>query len=813
MAFSNGYDYRQRVTLTTGSLTDYVSATENGIKLNIGSGTTSGQNVYIDTGKVQSSFIDVLITDSSSVAIPFEIVPTLRLPAISAVVIWEKASLANGDELYVYYGKSDATYQGVDVGIVEAFNDYSLPITDKTDQYDGALPTVRYIGGDTTEIANANGFSFFCYTEEENAGENPRIYGAKVCEFTKRVVEKRFIDFAVQNDESHNHGVLHIDPSGYIQFFSSGYDGAGGTGPRHATSATVYSLDFGTITTITQGLVNNGMYYLEPFNMPNDDILLFGRDLSYYYLLSTDGGSTWATALEVAQEDNPVTTNSRVYGYPTQKANGDILLPFGFSDASGGFEAIHFFQMGATSRTWTSGNGSAITLPATSGDASEIATTSGYNPGTQGATLDGSGNPVFYYVNNGFTGTELGIYRFNGSTWDKHVLFTGGSTGQYFGGSVLIDDLSGATAKIHYIIGNEISAGRVDWEKYTSTSYGGSLTAVPSENVITNQGNVRGISFYEHITLPVNPTHFLFTDADTPNTYFTDTDAPTYTDNLNTSAATKLLGGGRLVVAADTVANKWLMKPVTAVSSPVFEYQIKHYDILSTNKCWFAAIGGHGAAQDFNASGADCTTMRMGTGSGETGLQIRTENRIAGTATLSAYYDGSAASSPNTINQETLYYGRVQWTGSQVISASYDDSEFDTARGTATVSGAQASFPFIGLAAAVSGSAVSEGVTYEVTGLRYYNKQTAPTYSSWLAEESQASTLNITVTNTPDGTYKTIITNPSDDSVVFAGNLAYSSNSATTGSLSLAVSTALTGFVIDNEATHVNGAVITGTTV
>jgi hypothetical protein len=76
-----------------------------------------------------------------------------------------------------------------------------------------------------------------------------------------------------------------------------------------------------------------------------------------------------------------------------------------------------------------------------------------------------------------------------------------------------------------------------------------------------------------------------------------------------------------------------------------------------------------------------------------------------------------------------------------------------------------------------------------------------------------SSTLNITATGTPDGTYKTIITNPNDDSIVFAGNLAYSSGVATTGSLSLAVSTALTGFVIDSEATHVNGAVITGTTV
>jgi hypothetical protein len=75
------------------------------------------------------------------------------------------------------------------------------------------------------------------------------------------------------------------------------------------------------------------------------------------------------------------------------------------------------------------------------------------------------------------------------------------------------------------------------------------------------------------------------------------------------------------------------------------------------------------------------------------------------------------------------------------------------------------------------------------------------------------STLNITVAGTPDGTYKTIITNPTDDGVVFSGDLVYASASATTGVVSVVVGTDLTGFVIDNEATHVNGAVITGTTV
>tara|TARA_R110000803_G_scaffold13771_2_gene38505 strand:+ start:164 stop:1462 length:1299 start_codon:yes stop_codon:yes gene_type:complete len=78
-----------------------------------------------------------------------------------------------------------------------------------------------------------------------------------------------------------------------------------------------------------------------------------------------------------------------------------------------------------------------------------------------------------------------------------------------------------------------------------------------------------------------------------------------------------------------------------------------------------------------------------------------------------------------------------------------------------------------------------------------------------------SSTLNISITGMTDATYKTIIPNPVDSAAlpIFAANLAYTSGSASTGDLDLAVGTALTGFVIDNEVTHLNGAVITGTTV
>jgi len=47
---------------------------------------------------------------------------------------------------------------------------------------------------------------------------------------------------------------------------------------------------------------------------------------------------------------------------------------------------------------------------------------------------------------------------------------------------------------------------------------------------------------------------------------------------------------------------------------------------------------------------------------------------------------------------------------------------------------------------------------------------------------------------------------------VFNSTLTYTSGATTTPALSIAASTALIGYVIDNEATPVDGAVITGVT-
>ena len=80
------------------------------------------------------------------------------------------------------------------------------------------------------------------------------------------------------------------------------------------------------------------------------------------------------------------------------------------------------------------------------------------------------------------------------------------------------------------------------------------------------------------------------------------------------------------------------------------------------------------------------------------------------------------------------------------------------------------------------------------------------------AIEFSVSSVTLSVTGIPDATpYKTILFNGSAE--VFNDSLTYTSGLTTTPALSVAVGVALTGYVIDNEATHVDGAVITGTTV
>jgi len=79
-------------------------------------------------------------------------------------------------------------------------------------------------------------------------------------------------------------------------------------------------------------------------------------------------------------------------------------------------------------------------------------------------------------------------------------------------------------------------------------------------------------------------------------------------------------------------------------------------------------------------------------------------------------------------------------------------------------------------------------------------------YHSYVGSE-----LITSIAGVPDGIYQTVITSGLD--TLLNNTLQYVSGAATTPALSVTASTVVTGYVIDNEATHVDGAVITGTTV
>jgi len=99
-------------------------------------------------------------------------------------------------------------------------------------------------------------------------------------------------------------------------------------------------------------------------------------------------------------------------------------------------------------------------------------------------------------------------------------------------------------------------------------------------------------------------------------------------------------------------------------------------------------------------------------------------------------------------------------------------------------------------------------------GLHFWTDTELDTIASrmYASYAGNVSDLIISVSGTPDGTYNTVIVNASNE-IVFSGNLVFTGGVSTITSLPLIAGTPLTGFVIDNEITHANGAVIKGTTV
>jgi len=64
----------------------------------------------------------------------------------------------------------------------------------------------------------------------------------------------------------------------------------------------------------------------------------------------------------------------------------------------------------------------------------------------------------------------------------------------------------------------------------------------------------------------------------------------------------------------------------------------------------------------------------------------------------------------------------------------------------------------------------------------------------------------------PDGTYRTLLINETTGATIHDASIAYVSNSATVTGLAVAATTNVIGLIVDNEATHIDGAVITGVT-
>ena len=93
----------------------------------------------------------------------------------------------------------------------------------------------------------------------------------------------------------------------------------------------------------------------------------------------------------------------------------------------------------------------------------------------------------------------------------------------------------------------------------------------------------------------------------------------------------------------------------------------------------------------------------------------------------------------------------------------------------------------------------SAGGTYNLTSLSFSEQQL-----------TISSTLNISVTGVPDGTYRTVLVDDSSN-VLSSASLTYASGAASV-ILQVAAGTNVEGYVIDNESPHVDGAVITGTT-
>ena len=158
MGWLSGWQYRKSHEIdgsTAGAVTDY----QVRIRVHYGSGTDSGEDVYLNE-KCRSDFGDVRFTDSGGEALLAYWMEE-KVDGDYAV-FWVKVPSIPADPdkatIYIYYGKSDATYEGDGGQVFEFFDDFEDGVLDTgkwtvlRGTWDEEVGYLKTASGDTVHI-------------------------------------------------------------------------------------------------------------------------------------------------------------------------------------------------------------------------------------------------------------------------------------------------------------------------------------------------------------------------------------------------------------------------------------------------------------------------------------------------------------------------------------------------------------------------------------------------------------------------------------------------------------------------------------
>lgn len=342
-----------------------------------------------------------------------------------------------------------------------------------------------------SDLIELNGALYFSWVEEQTAG-NPRVYVGKYDIATETLVDSTFVFEAPQPDEPHNLPCVGYNSSNQILVFCSGFIALPNSAAvRMANSATAYNLDFTNVRDIPETLENTGLLYLK-FRIFSDGVIrIYGRDVAHYYVQSNDGGTTWNDMVEVVRNSG-VGGNDRIYAWNSvDPINPDnIHTCYTNSNPSSIDSDLYYFYEDYATGVYYDVEGNTLTLPITPSSSAVIETAPERHPNGYGPYIDSTGAPVILYSAD-FSGSYINLKRWNGTTWDTHVVETGGGATQYIARGIFWEVGNTKHLLLHKradgnnSISNILEYTSTDWDNWTATG----------NAIADNQGDYRGINF------------------------------------------------------------------------------------------------------------------------------------------------------------------------------------------------------------------------------------------------------------------------------------------------------------------------------